>query len=85
LFGQKEQRKLLIIRGLFGMSGLILLHFSIKLIDPSDSASLLHTNVIIISILARLLLGEKFTIAHIISIFATVAGNLSILNFKVKN
>jgi drug/metabolite transporter (DMT)-like permease len=76
LFGAKEQRKLLIIRGIFGMCGLIFLHFSIKLIDPSDSASLLHTNVIIISILARLFLGEKLTVAHIISIIATVAGKL---------
>ncbi|CAF0756711.1 unnamed protein product [Brachionus calyciflorus] len=78
LFGDKKDRKTLISRGIFGMSALICLHFSIKFINPSDSAALLHTNIIFVSILGRLFLKEKLNLAHILSVLLNIIGVLLI-------
>lgn len=78
LLGPKGIRIQLVVRGILGASGLLLLNISIKLIDPSDSIALFFSNVIIISILARFIFKEKFTIAHIIALIAMVFGILLI-------
>jgi drug/metabolite transporter (DMT)-like permease len=74
LLGPIESRKILIIRGLCGMTYLLSLHFSVKLIAPSDTVSLLHLNIIIVSILARIFLNEKINLAHIFSVVLSTIG-----------
>ena len=74
MFGEKKERKLLILRGSFGVVALTCLHFSIKLIDPSDSVSILHTNVVFVAFLARFFLKEKFSFAFLIAMFLTIIG-----------
>lgn len=78
IFGEKGDRKLLILRGVFGTIGLTTLHLSLKLIDPSDSVALFHTNVIIVALLARFILNEKFSLTHIFSLILAISGILSI-------
>lgn len=78
LLGEKEQRKFLIMRGAIGTIGMIFITFSLKLIDPSDTIALLNCSIILISILSRIFLKEKFTIAHLIAIALTVNGVLLI-------
>ncbi|RNA41329.1 solute carrier family 35 member G1 [Brachionus plicatilis] len=75
-FGKKEDRIRLILRGIFGMLGLICLHFSVKFIDPSDSAALLHSKIVLVSILSRIFLKEKLNLAHMLSILLTIIGVL---------
>lgn len=79
IFGQPEQRKLLLMRGIFGSIGFISFTFSVKLINPSDSAALLNTKIIIIAVLARVFLKEKFTILHFISLALTILGMYNII------
>lgn len=81
-FGDKNQRFLLIVRGLVGTVGILFLHISIKFIDPSDSAALFNTRIVIVSILARFLLNEKISLVHIVSLILTIAGNSLICNIK---
>ena len=73
-FGKKEDRIRLVLRGIFGMCALISLNFSIKFIDPSDSAALLHSKIVLVSILSRIFLKEKLNLAHLISILLTIIG-----------
>ena len=74
LFGVKEHRKLLTLRGFFGFLGLMSLYFSVKLINPSDSTALSNTKLIILAVLARIFLKERFTTIHLFSLGLTVAG-----------
>ncbi len=74
LLGPKESRKILIVRGVLGMTYLLSLHFSVKLISPSDSVSLVHLNIVIVSLLARVFLSEKINLAHIVSLIMSMAG-----------
>jgi drug/metabolite transporter (DMT)-like permease len=71
-------RKLLKLRGVFGAIGMVFLHFAITFIAPSDTVAIAHCSVIITSILARLFLNEKFTMAHLISLILTLFGILFI-------
>lgn len=73
-FGPRNVRHFLVIRGICGSIGMISLHFSIKLIDPSDSVALLHLNTIITTVLARLFLKELFTLAHLTGLMVSVIG-----------
>lgn len=75
---QTKIRKLLSFRGLIGAFGMIFLHFALTFIAPSDTVALTHSSVIITSILARIFLKEKFSIAHIFSVFFTICGILLI-------
>jgi drug/metabolite transporter (DMT)-like permease len=74
LFGPKKERKLLLIRACAGTCALITLFFAYKLIDPSECLALMHSSVIITSILARIFLKEKLTLAHMIALLLTVTG-----------
>jgi drug/metabolite transporter (DMT)-like permease len=78
IFGQPGQRKLLAFRGLSGALTMIFINFSTKLIVPSDSIALLHTNVIMVAILARIFLGDKFTMLHFLILVLTGFGVLFI-------
>jgi drug/metabolite transporter (DMT)-like permease len=75
---QAHVRKLLSLRGFVGACGMIFLHFALTFIAPSDTVALTHSSVIITSILARIFLKEKFSIAHIFSVFFTICGILLI-------
>ena len=77
-FGNPGQRKLLALRGLSGALTMIFINFSTKLIVPSDSIALLHTNVIMVAILARIFLGDKFTVLHLLILILTAFGVLFI-------
>jgi drug/metabolite transporter (DMT)-like permease len=80
LFGPNKPslRKLLKLRGIFGAIGMVFLHFAITFIAPSDTVAIAHCSVIITSILARLFLNEKFTMAHLISLILILLGILFI-------
>lgn len=71
-------RTLLTVRGLAGCIGMLFLHFAITFIAPSDTVAIAHSSVIITSILARIFLNEKFSIAHITALILTVLGILLI-------
>ena len=74
LLGVKEHRKLLTLRGFFGFLGLMSLYFSVKLINPSDSTALSNTKLIILAVLARIFLKERFTTIHLFSLLLTISG-----------
>lgn len=74
LLGPVESRKILVIRGLLGMIYLLSLHFSVKLIAPSDSVSLVHMNIVIVAILARVFLSEQINLAHVVSLIFAIFG-----------
>jgi drug/metabolite transporter (DMT)-like permease len=74
LFGSKEFRFKLLIRGFFGTLALLFLNISVKLINPSDTIALFFSNVIIVAILARIFFNEKFSIASIIAIILMLIG-----------
>ena len=74
----KEQRRLLVARGLLGGFGLICHHMAAKLIDPSDSLALFNTSVVIIAVLSRFALGEKFSILQLFALALCCLGVLLI-------
>ena len=74
LLGTKDQRKYLVIRGVFGAIGLECLYVSIRLVKPSDTTSLFACNVIFIAIISRIYLKEKFTVIHVIALVFIVVG-----------
>ena len=78
VLGDSGQRKLLAYRGLSGALTMIFINFSTKLIAPSDSIALLHTNVVMVAILARIFLGDKFTMLHMLILVLTGFGVLFI-------
>lgn len=72
--GPQKQRKLLFFRGCVGTCALLTFYFAFKLLDPSDCIAIVHSSVIITSILARIFLKEKLTIAHIVALLLTAVG-----------
>lgn len=74
LFGEVEQRKILIFRALFGTIGLLVITLSFKLIDPSDTISLVNSSIIIVSVMSRVILKEKYTICHLLALTMTFIG-----------
>jgi drug/metabolite transporter (DMT)-like permease len=74
LLGPKKEFRLLFIRGLVGSIALICFYFSIMLLNPSDSVTLVHSSLIITAVCSRIFFKEKLTIAHIIAILLTVNG-----------
>lgn len=78
IFGPRDQRTKLILRGLLGSTAIITIAYSIKFINPSDSQALYNTRLIIISILARFFLKEKMSIVLIFCLILTITGVLLI-------
>ena len=74
LLGTQEQRKYLILRGIFGAFTLGSLYVSLTLVKPSDTTSLFGCNVIFIAIVSRIYLKEKFTIVHVLALILIVFG-----------
>lgn len=74
LLGPKQQRSILIKRGLLGAISLILVFYAIKLINPSDVSAIYNCNIVIVAIFARLFLNEKFSLAHVVGLIFTIIG-----------
>ena len=79
VFGPKEQRKLLILRGVVGSAAVISTYFSIKYLDVSDVETLTNSCVIITAIFSRIFLKEKLTICHVVALALTICGVFFIL------
>lgn len=82
LLGERGNRKMLVLRGVFGTFGLTTLHLAVKFINPSDAVALFHTNVIIVALIARFTLNEKFSIIHILAVFMAITGIYYIFNIR---
>ena len=78
IFGEKIDRRLLLIRGLIGTMGLMFAYAALSMLNPSDFSAIIQSNVIITAILARIYLKEKLTLAHFISVLLTIVGVLLI-------
>ncbi|CAF0945996.1 unnamed protein product [Brachionus calyciflorus] len=74
LLGESGQRKILFLRAVFGTVGLLLITISFKMIDPSDSISLVNCSILIVAILSRLILKEKLTLCHLVALTMTSIG-----------
>lgn len=72
--GPKKNRKLLCLRGIFGMMGLTSYYCALSFINPSDTTALTHSSLIITAILARIFLKEMLSIAHLIALVLTLVG-----------
>ena len=82
IFGSREQRMLLHLRGCIGVVCLLSIYTGLKFIDPSDVISITHASLIITAVLARIFLKEKLTIAHFIASILTIIGILFICKPK---
>ena len=78
IFGDRKDRKLLLIRGATGTAGLVCAYFALSLLNPSDTSAIAQSNVMITAVLARIFLKEKLTLAHILSVILTITGVLLI-------
>ena len=70
--------KLLIWRGLLDGISFIGSYTSLKLIDPSDTISILATNIIFVVIFSRIFMKEKFVLMHFLALVLMICGILSI-------
>ena len=73
-FGLKQSRKLLILRGSIGAISLIALHFSVKLINPSDAGALINLHTVFVCFIARIFLKEKINLAQVTSLVMSLFG-----------
>lgn len=74
LLGLKSSRCLIATRSLINTIGLITAMSSLKLISPSDTGAIVHTNVILVAIMSRLVFKEMISFVHIICLFIAVIG-----------
>lgn len=72
--GEKRHRWLLIARGIIGSVASVLCYKGIVLLPPSDTASLVHTCIIITAVISRLALNEKLDLSHLLSLGLTIIG-----------
>lgn len=72
--GPRNQRKLLVLRGVVGSAAVILSYFSIKYLDVSDVETLTNSSVIITALFSRIFLNEKLRLVHVISLSLTITG-----------
>lgn len=78
ILGPRSEFKLLCVRGLVGSLNVLCVYFSIMFLNPSDATTLIHISIIITSIISRLFLSEKLTLAHFVAIILTANGVLFI-------
>ena len=74
VLGEKGQRLMLSIRGIFGCIGLLSVYFAVSLINPSDAIALFNCGVIFVTLFARVFLNEKLTLVHLLALICTVFG-----------
>jgi drug/metabolite transporter (DMT)-like permease len=73
-FGKKNERKLLAIRGSFGVIISSSTLVAIRLVNPSDCITIINSTVILTAIVCRIFIKEKLTIIHIFSVLLTIFG-----------
>ena len=78
IFGDKEQRLMLSLRGIFACIGLIAFYSAISLISPSDATALFNCCVLFITLFSRIFLKEKLTLVHLTALVITFVGVLFI-------
>lgn len=83
IFGKKEQRLILSLRGIFSCIGLIAFYSAISLINPSDAAALFNCSILFVVFGSRFILNEKLTLIHLISLVITFIGILLITQPRV--
>lgn len=71
-FGPKESWKLLNLRGCLGAISLTALHFSVKLINPSDAGALINLHTVFVCFVARMILKEKINLAQVTSLIMSI-------------
>ena len=74
LFGTSENRKILIVYGVFAFLLIVFQLISIKFIDPSEAMALFQCQIVIVPIIARFILNEKFRIIFILSLIISILG-----------
>ena len=72
--GPRKQRSLLVARGVVGCAAVIISFFSIRYMDVSDVETLNNSCVLITAIIARLVLNEKLSMAHVVAVVLNVTG-----------
>ena len=72
--GPSDMRKTLLIRGIFGTLCYLSFNFSIKFINPSETFALYELNLILIPLIARFYLKEKFSIINSLSLVMSIIG-----------
>ena len=83
IFGEKEQRLMLSLRGIFACIGLIAFYSSVSLINPSDATALFNCCILFVVFASRFILKEKLTLVHLIALFITFTGILLITQPQV--
>ena len=73
-FGKKNERKLLAIRGSFGIIIASSTLVAIRLVNPSDCITIINSSVVLTAIVCRIFIKEKLTIVHLLSLILTVFG-----------
>lgn len=79
ILAEKSLMKILIFRSTIGVCALLAYYYSVKFINPSDTIALSHCNIIFVTVLGRIFLGEKLNLTHLISIFLTISGWLILI------
>lgn len=82
LWGERENRKYLILRGVFGALGAICYFYCIDTMILADSAMLNKMHPFFITIFAVYFLKEKLTTVQILSLLLSFAGALCIIKPK---
>ena len=99
IFGEKGQRLMLSLRGIFGALCMNSTYLAVALMDPSDATALFNCSIIFVTIFARIFLKEKLTLVHLIALAITILGvvfiskptflfghmNLNQVNFSYSN
>lgn len=73
-FGPREHRTIIFVRSCFVVITSILAKTSVKLISPSDTTAIMHTNVILVVLLARVIFKEMLSFIHIFCLFIAITG-----------
>jgi drug/metabolite transporter (DMT)-like permease len=78
-FGPREQRMLLVLRGVVGALAVIIGFFSVRYMDVSDVETLTNSALIITALISRIFLKERLTVTHIVALVLTIAGVVFII------
>jgi drug/metabolite transporter (DMT)-like permease len=83
LFGQREVRVLLALKGLVGSLSILAAYFSIRMINFADSMVIRYTSPIVTPLVARIIFKEKLSWIHLISVLLSSVGILLVVRPSV--
>jgi drug/metabolite transporter (DMT)-like permease len=78
-FGQKENRKYLFFRSLYGYLGIVLFFYATSKMFAADAAMLNKLSPVFVSLLAYLLLKEKISRLQMTSLFISLTGAMLVI------